>query len=288
MGGVKPERRFLRRRFGFSLVELLIVLAIIGALVALLLPAVQAAREAARRSQCQNNLRQIGVALLNYEQQRGKLPMGCNDKRISGRNPPGRQISWLAVVLPHLELATLHDQIDFSVPYDDAKNKSAAQTVLSVLMCPSTTRWARERSGHWAGAADGSRGLAVTDYGGIYGAAFVSPSANGVLLYDRAVAINEITDGTSFTLLVAEDAGRDWIMDGEWINGENIYDQFGPINSQQHNEIWSDHSGGANSLRCDGSVQFLDERISPKVLQSLCTRSGSELPAVATSHSFEP
>ena len=277
MCGLKRQRQFTLRQVGFSLVELLVVIALIGVLIALLLPAVQAAREASRRTQCQNNLRHIGLAILTYEQQSATLPIGCVEKRIPGKTPPGRQFSWLATVLPQLELATLHDQINFKVPYDDASNQIAAETVLSVLLCPSTTRWAKERNGNWAGAADGSHGLAVADYGGIFGAALVSPSANGVMLNDRAVALSEITDGTSNTLMVAEDTGRDWIMDGQWINGENIFDQLGPINSQQHNEIWSDHTGGAFSLRCDGSVLFIEERISPKVLQALCTRSGTEL-----------
>ena len=97
------------------------------------------------------------------------------------------------------------------------------------------------------------RGAAI-DYGGIYGAAQLSPAANGVFLYDHAVKFAEITDGTSHTLALAEDTGRGWFMDGEWINGENIYDVSNPINTQQHNEIWSDHPGGAMTLRCDGGA----------------------------------
>ena len=76
-----------------------------------------------------------------------------------------------------------------------------------------------------------------------------------MFLYDRAVKISEITDGTSHTLALAEDTGRGWLMDGEWINGENIYDVSNLINTQQHNEIWSDHPGGAMALWCDGSAR---------------------------------
>ena len=261
---------------GFSLVELLTAIAILGVLVGLLLPALQAAREAARRSQCQNNLRQIGLAVLTYEQQHAAFPVGCLDKRVPARQPPGRQYSWLAALLPQLEHGSLHAQIDFSLPYDAPQNQTAAETVLPLLLCPSTTRRASQRDQHWAGTAAGGRGLAASDYGGNYGAGFVSPSANGVLLYNRAVTLAEITDGTSATLLASEDTGRDWTMDGEWINGENLFDQTGSINTQQHNEIWSDHPGGAQALNCDASVHFLDERVASEVLRALCTRSGTE------------
>jgi prepilin-type processing-associated H-X9-DG protein len=117
---------------------------------------------------------------------------------------------------------------------------------------------------------------AATDYGGIFGAAQVSPSANGVFLYDRAVKISEISDGTSHTLALAEDTGRGWLMDGEWINGENIYDVSNSINTQQHNEIWSDHPGGAMTLWCDGSASLLAAATELPVLRSICTRAGND------------
>ncbi len=276
MCDIKPSEKIVQRRAGFTLVELLVVIAIIGVLVALLLPAVQSARESARRAHCQNNLRQIGVAVLNFEQQLQQFPIGCQEKRTPVTNPAGRQLSWLIHVLPQLEQTKLYDQLDLSAGYDAVRNQRPAQTLIPVLLCPSTSRLASERQGYWAGAPDGRQGLAVSDYGGNYGAAFTAPSANGVLLYDRAITIREITDGSSQTLLASEDTGRDWIMDGEWINGENVFDQLGTINSQQHNEIWSDHPSGAMTVYCDGSVHFLSESVSKEVLRALCTRSGSE------------
>lgn len=276
---VASECRTAHRGGGFTLVELLVVIAIVGVLTALLLPALQAAREASRRSQCQNHLRQIGLATLSYEQQQGTLPIGCIDKRRPGINPDGRQLSWLATMLPQLEQKPLWETLDFTAAYDSPQNLTAAQTAIPVLLCPSTVRRAPYREDSWCGTSDGSRGLAAADYGGNYGAALLSPSANGVLLYEIPVALSEITDGTSHTILAAEDTGRNWQMDGEWINGENIFDQLGPINSQQHNEIWSDHPGGALAVYCDGSVHFLFEQADTTALGAACTRSGTETSA---------
>jgi prepilin-type N-terminal cleavage/methylation domain-containing protein len=268
-------------RGGMTLVELLVVLAIIGVLAALLLPAIQAAREAGRRAECQNHLRQIGVALHAYHATHGQFPIGCIDKRVAKTNPNGRQLSWSATILQELGELALARQVDFDSAYDSAINSTAAATLISTYLCPSTVRKAVGREG--AIVADPSVGSgaasyrgAATDYGGIYGAAQVSPAANGVFLYDRAVKISEITDGTSHTLALAEDTGRGWLMDGEWINGENIYDVSNMINTQQHNEIWSDHPIGAMALWCDGSASLLAASMELPVLRSICTRAGND------------
>jgi len=204
----------------------LVVIAIIGVLVGLLLPAVQAARESARRTHCQNNLRQIGLALHAYHDNQGGLPIGCVDKRIPGHNPDGRQLSWSARLLPQLEMNPIYQQIDFEFGYDSAENAAVGSTVVATYLCPSTFRLAGDRSElRMIASPSGLPALAAMDYGGNYGAGFTFPSANGVLLYDRAVAFHEITDGTSWTIAVAEDTGRGREWDGEWINGENIFDQ---------------------------------------------------------------
>jgi prepilin-type processing-associated H-X9-DG protein len=262
-----------------SLVELLVVMAIIGVLVAMLLPAVQAAREAARRAECQNHLRQIGIALYLFHDTHGRLPIGCTDKRVPRTNPNGRQFAWSADILPHLEEEPLWKQVDFSAPYDSAANGVVAAKIINVYLCPSTARLAAGRAGSLVSDATGSTTYlaAAIDYGGIYGAAQVSPAANGVLLYDRPVKFSEITDGTSYTLALAEDTGRGWTMDGEWINGENIYDVSNLINAQQHNEIWSDHPGGAMVLWCDGAATLLSESLDIVALKAICSRAGGEL-----------
>ena len=264
-----------RRAVGFTLVELLVVVAIIGMLVSLLLPAVQTAREAARRSHCQNNLRQIGLALHAFHDSSGAFPVGCIEKRTT-RQPGARQLAWSAALLPQLEQQPLWQAIDFSVPYDGARNAPAAATALAVFLCPSAVRLAAGRNGDEVAYPAGDYRAAAIDYGGVYGAAQLSPSGNGVMLFDRAVRLGEITDGASHTFIVAEDGGRGWGMDGEWINGENIFDLAGQVNAQQHDDLWSDHPGVAMTLRCDGSVALLFETMDPQLLRAACTRAHDE------------
>jgi hypothetical protein len=156
-----------------------------------------------------------------------------------------------------------------------------------MYLCPSTATLGPGRNGMTAGDRNGNGrydpgdGLAMTDYGGMYGAAAVRPPGNGMLLYERPVALREVIDGTSRTVIVAEDSGRGWVWDGEWINGENIFDRSQPINAVQHNEMWSDHPRGCQVLACDGAVHFLSEAADASLLDALCTRDGGE--AVAQS-----
>jgi prepilin-type N-terminal cleavage/methylation domain-containing protein len=124
-----------RSRPGFTLVELLVVIAIIGILVALLLPAIQAAREAARRSQCSNNLKQIGLAVLNYETSRKSLPQGSLAARVDREGP--YYTTWSVDILPYLEEQNLYDIWDSSVPLEHANNKKLRETFLPAYMCPS-------------------------------------------------------------------------------------------------------------------------------------------------------
>lgn len=253
---------------GFSLVELLVVIAIVGVLIALLLPAIQAVRESARRSSCQNNLRQIGLATLNFHDSRKSLPIGCVDRR-SASAPTARQLAWTVFILPFLEEGRTRDDFRLDAAYDSPANAAAARRLITVYLCPSTGRITPTRKDDGR-TADG---LAATDYGGMFGAVGPGlPNANGVMLFDKSVRIRDITDGTSHTVMVAEDTGRGSGEDSQWANGENIYDVASRIGSTQHNEIWSDHSGGAYALFADGSVQFLLESLELSVLRALCTR----------------
>ncbi len=197
----------IHQRRGFTLIELLVVIAIIAILIALLLPAVQQAREAARRTQCKNNLKQLGLALHNYESTFSTLPPG------SLANP--LVFSAQARLLPYLDQAGLENLLNYSVPpnlpgtgYDVTlvtRNDNAGKQTLSVMLCPS----------------DGDR-VPGSEYGGIsypacYGsaingttsesdAAFARPrdGADGVIVARKCTRFRDITDGLSNTVVIGE------------------------------------------------------------------------------------
>jgi prepilin-type N-terminal cleavage/methylation domain-containing protein len=172
--------RHRSQRAGFTLVELLVVIAIIGVMVGLLLPAVQAAREAARRMQCGNNLKQLGLASLNYESTYKTLPFNSDtgDDEFNGVNAPRRsvaqrwrQYSWLVMVLPFVEQQPLYDQINWNTAMSmrDPINNQLAQTVVSTFLCPSNAQEAI-RTGQVEGYKhNGGLTGAGTDYVGNMG-----------------------------------------------------------------------------------------------------------------------
>jgi prepilin-type N-terminal cleavage/methylation domain-containing protein/prepilin-type processing-associated H-X9-DG protein len=249
-------------RRAFTLVELLVVIAIIGILVALLLPAIQAAREAARRTQCKNNLRQIGVAMHTFHDAQRKFPMGGLEWRPFG-NTTKRQLAWSLFLLPYVEEQNLFKSIDCTKTFDHADNAAAAATVLNVYLCPSSRRTEQLPEGRGG-----------CDYGGMYGERIVRPNSppRGIMIYDKAYAARHVSDGLSKTIIVAEDSQ---FVDGQWINGKNLFDQAYAINAAPagENDMRSEHGGGAQCALADGSVHFLREDIDLPTLAALCTRA---------------
>ena len=193
---MRPPRR------AFTLIELLVVVAIIAALIALLLPAVQSAREAARRLHCSNNLRQIGLAMHAYENDHAVFPPAYT-------RDPGHNV--LTFLLPYLELQAVHDRYDWSLPWDDAANRSATRVNLAVFVCPS---------------APGGRRY-VADYATC---GYITTTVRDALITDGQVgprddwdgllpkgpsgksapstSVAQVGDGLSNTFMLFEDAGR--------------------------------------------------------------------------------
>ena len=186
-----------RKRRGFTLIELLVVIAIIAVLIALLLPAVQAAREAARRTQCRNNLKQIGIALHNYHDVQRMFPPGRERSLVDHH---GRCYSAYAHILPQLEQTNAFKKVDFQLDPEDAKNVLVMDDPIPGFLCPSDFSWVNLQVNR-----------AVHNYPLCTGTTFpVSPRnpggvpVTGVFYEDSSTKLRDITDGTSYTVCISE------------------------------------------------------------------------------------
>jgi prepilin-type N-terminal cleavage/methylation domain-containing protein/prepilin-type processing-associated H-X9-DG protein len=221
-------------RRGFTLVELLVVIAIIGVLVALLLPAIQAAREAARRQQCQSNLRQLSVGLANYESAKGAYPPAFEyTKSDNPANLANIGSNWTIRVLPYVEQQALYNRIDFTVTVpgtwkgkappliSHANNEGIHSTPLDVMRCPTDSFasvpleipinrgtpqvWARGNYGANGGNGPMGNFVGRTDIiNGPDSPGWLDPKRRGCIGPNVAVRLKEITDGTSNTMLLGE------------------------------------------------------------------------------------
>lgn len=298
------------RRTAFTLVELLVVIAIIGILVALLLPAVQAAREAARRMSCTNNMKQLGLAILNYESTYRAFPLAYTPNWTGGGAQSNglRRHNLLTFLLPFVENQPLYDQVDFGRHFNQSPNVNTFKVDLPGYLCPSApvreNRYAADyascvtiiRSAYEELLEDGL----LSDRG-------CPQSAECEALYnilqDQKSTPSMVTDGLSKTMMLFEDAGRPF----HYINGKAQYGDngnpaevtsgrfwFDPsqyfvwgnsqdcglttvMNCSNWDEIYGFHAGGTNFTYGDGSVRFHDETMTPEVFVSLLTRAGGDV-----------
>ncbi len=303
----------MQHKRGFTLVELLVVIAIIGVLIALLLPAVQQAREAARRMQCSNNLKQLGIALHNYHDTFLKFPPAAIKEMQQDTSGQSQQaMVWSGFVLPQIEQGALYDQITgmgFGIVWDDdANNEDVLRVRLDAFECPSSPDTGQVfDDGNVTDRPRGSYGVVVS---GTVGYTISSNSTNGESkhhmddggvghsrhngpFYYQNVSTNfrDITDGTSNTLFVGERysdkiSNRAHIYVGT-ANGQDSHCKWGGSTGIQLNTLdsgsagmagfHSAHPGGALFLLGDGATRFVSENIDRLTYASMGTRNGGEV-----------
>ncbi len=299
-------------RRGFTLVELLVVIAIIGILVALLLPAIQAAREAARRSQCSNKLRQLALAVHNYEDTHGNFPSGNLSRLPTNydasdwcRTRPGSdsRASWTVLILPYLEETAQYDLFEFGAAFTSTSNVQGStanhrefQTSNPAYQCPSDVN-SRSTNNNisYYGVQGGGTSARCTSQ-----SADRMFFTNGVLFHNSEIGFRDIRDGTSNVFLIGEtkyaltSGGRgDGIVTG-WASAGKL-DGWGmpitiagavlQINSFPRHGGEADtlnymtrlfgsfHPGGCHFALCDASVRFVTDTIDINVYRQLAIRN---------------
>ena len=302
---------------GFTLVELLVVIAIIGILVTLLLPAVQSAREAARRTQCTNNLKQIGLAMYGYHDSYGRLPYAAGH---AGGSPRSNGHVWSTAILPYIEEQNLYGLIDAN-KHMKAQDPQLWTTVVPIFICPTDERASNpifeERfephnppigQGMWYPVSMGPTETGRCPFCPLPKSRFNSPDSYccqswnfgqfpnrddmgpSVGMFGQhpccGYSFRHITDGLSKTIMNGETIPLHCAYNSIWSPNFTIYPTHIPINGYMNDDaklstpacgFKSFHPGGAQFLMGDGTVRFLSESINYRLFNAMGTKSGDEV-----------
>ncbi len=291
---------------GFTLIELLVVVTIISLLIGLLLPAVQGAREAARRAQCVSNLKQLGLAMHNYEGANRVFPPGYISNFDASGNDTGPGWGWATMILPQFEQGPLFAAVNFTRPIQDASNASCLGPRIAVCLCPSDDApllWQammRDASGN---PIQSICQVPSANYVGMYGTSDPGIDGDGIFFRDSNIGIPNITDGTAQTIAIGERGHA--LGEATWVGsvtGASLYPvdndgigyprvesgpgmilghaggNLGPGDpNSEVNQFFSRHPGGVNFLFADGHASFLKTSMPNVIFRALATRAGGEM-----------
>jgi len=293
-------------RPGFTLIELLVVIAIIAVLTALLLPAVQEAREAARRAQCVNNLKQVGLALHSYHSANNVFAIGYVAWPNANTNVTSPGWGWASALLPALDQQPLYNATNFNLVIEEPSNSTTRTTALGIFVCPTDrfTGLFTMTDVNNQPIADAQTNSYAGNFGRDINIANNPGSGNGIFVRNLAFGAQAITDGMSQTVAVGERGSL--LTRVPWagaINGgicrvtpgspsRSTRTKTAPVEPLARadtgggtstdlffdpDDFYSPHPAGLNFLMCDGSVRFIKTSISPAVYGDLCSRNVGEI-----------
>lgn len=288
---------------GFTLIELLVVIAILGLLLAVLLPAVNYARESSRRLSCANNLKQIGLALKDYESAYEYLPSGYVTHVDQDGNETGPGWGWAVLTLPYIDQQPLFDKINLNAPIDGASMQTLRTHYLPSFVCPSDSAervWDVSVHDKVGNVVETICEIASANYVGVFGVTEPGIDGEGLFFRNSRIRPRDIKDGASNTLMVGERSSL-WCP-ATWVGAVSRATLFPPPDSPtmpfvqnssgmvlahtfeglpntegiECNNFSSEHSSGASFVFADGHTMFITDDTDLLAYRAMSTRAGGE------------